>query len=257
MNIKNKIVELNRISLKYHTPKKEILVLDNLNLDIYEREFVTIVGPSGCGKSTTLSLISGLITPSLGKIFINGKSLNSINSKTAYMLQRDYLFNWRTIEENVMLGLEIRKILLKSNKKYALRLLKKYGLKKFLECYPYQISGGMRQKAALIRTLAVKPEILLLDEPFSALDYQTRITISEEVKQIINEENKTAVLVSHDISEAIFLSDRVVVFSNRPSKVQRILKIEFDENTLTVREKRNHKKFNEYFEIIWNELNKK
>ncbi|MDR0739120.1 MAG: ABC transporter ATP-binding protein [Oscillospiraceae bacterium] len=255
MNSK-KIVEFRNICMKYHSLKEETTALRNLCFSVFDKEFITIVGPSGCGKSTTLSLISGLIPPSSGEIFIEGSILTGINKYSAYMLQKDFLFDWRTIEENIFLGLEIKKKLNKTNKKYALKLLEKYGLKKFSKHRPYQLSGGMRQKVALIRTLTVNPKILLLDEPFSALDFQTKINISSEIKKIIKQEKKTAILVSHDISEAISLSDRVVVLSKRPSKVKKILKIEFDEKNLSSLEKRKHKKFNFYFDIIWNGLDK-
>ena len=170
------------------------------------------------------------------------------------MFQRDYLFDWRTIEQNVFLGLEIKNSLNDKTKNYAIELLKKYGLGDFLKSYPNELSGGMRQKAALIRTLAVNPEILLLDEPFSALDFQTRINLADEVRKIIKNEHKTAVLVSHDISEAISVSDRIIVFSKRPSVVKKIFKIDFENKKLTSHEKRNHKRFNEYFDSIWSEM---
>ncbi|MDR1467537.1 MAG: ABC transporter ATP-binding protein [Oscillospiraceae bacterium] len=255
MELENKIVELKNISMKYHTLKKETLVINKLNLDVYNQEFVTIVGPSGCGKSTILSIISGLIKPTEGEVNINGKHLRSINNQTAYMLQKDYLFDWRNIQQNVLLGLEIKKKVTEKNKKYTIKLLKKYGLEKFLDCYPHQLSGGMRQKVALIRTLAINPRILLLDEPFSAFDYQTRIAISEEIRQIIKKEKKTAILVSHDISEAISLSDRIIIMTNRPSRVKRVLEIKFDDQTFNYEQKLKDKKFNKYFDIIWNGLN--
>ncbi|MDR0404829.1 MAG: ABC transporter ATP-binding protein [Oscillospiraceae bacterium] len=255
MDFESKIVELKNISMKYHTPQKETLVIDGLNLDVYSREFVTIVGPSGCGKSTLLSIISGLISPAKGEVNIGARGLYSINQQAAYMLQKDYLFDWRNIRQNVLLGLEIKKKATEKNKKHAVKLLQKYGLGKFLNCYPHQLSGGMRQKVALIRTLAVNPKILLLDEPFSAFDYQTKITISEEVRQIIKKEKKAAILVSHDISEAISLSDRVIILSKRPAKIKKVLKIKFECQETDYRQKLKDKKFNGYFDAIWNELN--
>ncbi len=252
-NFENKILNLKNVCLKYQTLTKETVAIKDLTFDVYDQEFLTILGPSGCGKSTVLSLISGLLPVSCGKIKTN-ITQNSNIQQIGYMFQQDYLFDWRTIKQNALLGLEIRKALNKSNENYAINLLKKYGLGDFLSHYPNQLSGGMRQKAALIRTLAVKPQILLLDEPFSALDYQTRITISEEVLNIIKNEKKTAILVSHDISEAISLSDRIIIFSQRPSTVKKILKIDFGNKKLTSHEKRNHKKFNQYFDIIWSEL---
>ncbi len=251
---RKKILELQNVCMKYHTLSEETLAIKNLSFSVYDREFLTILGPSGCGKSTVLSIISGLLPFSAGEVKLNSENIKSGTKKVGYMLQRDYLFEWRTIKQNVLLGLEIKKSLSDESRNYAAELLHKYGLGEFMDYYPNQLSGGMRQKAALIRTLAVKPKILLLDEPFSALDYQTRITISEEVKDIIRNEKKTAVLVSHDISEAISLSDRVIVFSERPCKVKKILKIDFGSHNLTAHEKRKHEKFNEYFDIIWSEL---
>lgn len=262
MNTKPTVVKLKNVSMTYHTKNEETKALDNINFSVYDKEFLTIVGPSGCGKSTILSLISGLITPSNGTVEIGlkkGKNSDKNSNKSgsdavAYMLQKDHLFEWRTIEQNAFLGLEIKKSLSDSTKKYATDLLKRYGLGKFLNHYPGQLSGGMRQRAALIRTLAVNPEILLLDEPFSALDYQTRILVSEEIKKIITKENKTAILVSHDISEAILLSDRILILSQAPSTIKTTLNVTFDEDNLTLAQKRNNKKFNEYFDFIWKEL---
>lgn len=247
------ILKLSDICVRYHTPLQETLAIKDLNFSVYNKEFLTILGPSGCGKSTILSLISGLIPLTHGEIEENIKVTDEIQ-KIGYMLQKDYLFDWRTIEQNVILGLEIRKKLNDSTKEYAINLLKKYGLGDFLNSYPSELSGGMRQKAALIRTLAVKPQILLLDEPFSALDYQTRITLSEEILKIIKNENKTAILVTHDISEAISLSDRIIIFSKRPSTVKKIINLDFGSKKLNLNEKRKSKKFNEYFDIIWREL---
>ena len=250
----DKILEIINVGMKYHTLQGETTAISGLNFNVYKEEFITIVGPSGCGKSTVLSLISGLIKPSEGSININISDSEKYIQKVGYMLQRDYLFEWRTIEQNVLLGLELKHALTEESKSYALELTKKYGLGEFLQHYPSQLSGGMRQKAALIRTLAVKPQILLLDEPFSALDYQTRINISEEILNIIKNEKKTAVLVSHDISEAVSLSDRVVIFSSRPSKVKKIINIDFGSDKLSLHEKRNHKNFNNYFDTVWSEL---
>ena len=257
MNLKNKnqkaILEFKNVKMKYHTPEKEILAIKNLTFDVYSEEFVTILGPSGSGKSTVLSIISGLLPITDGKFNLNILSENS-NQNVGYMFQRDYLFGWRTIEQNVFLGLEIKKLLNDKTKNYAIELLKKYGLGDFLKSYPNELSGGMRQKVALIRTLAVNPQILLLDEPFSALDFQTRINLADEVRKIIKNEHKTAILVSHDISEAISVSDRIIVFSKRPSVVKKIFKIDFENKKLTSREKRNHRRFNEYFDSIWSEM---
>lgn len=255
MELNEKILELKNIKMKYHTLNQETVAVKNINLDVYSGEFLSIVGPSGCGKSTILSIISGLIKPSEGDVILNKKYKNESGTYIGYMLQRDYLFEWRTIEQNVLLGLEIKKNLDEESRNYALELIDKYELGKFKNYYPNQLSGGMRQKVALIRTLAVKPQVLLLDEPFSALDFQTRINLSEEVWGIIKEEKKTAILVTHDISEAVTLSDRIAIFSKRPSEIRKILLINF--GSLKIKEKRKDKKFNEYFDIIWSELNDK
>lgn len=247
------ILSLKNVSKRYHTPKGETLAVENMNLSVYSEEFLSIVGPSGCGKSTVLSIISGLLKPSSGEITLLEKDKKR-SDIVGYMLQSDYLFQWRTIEKNVMLGLEIKNALNEKSKKYALELLERYGLGKFKNSYPSQLSGGMRQKASLIRTLAVKPEILLLDEPFSALDYQTRLTLSHEVREIIKKERKTAVLVTHDISEAISLSDRIAILSKRPSRIKKIIELDKDFRNLPSSEKTRNKKFHEYFDVIWSEF---
>ena len=247
---KKVILEVKNLSFNYHTLKSETPAIKSLDLNIYDKEFLSIVGPSGSGKSTFLSLVAGLMPASGGEINFKNFSF----SEVGYMFQRDCLFPWKSIKENALLGLEIKKTLNKESEKTALELLKKYNLKKFENYYPNQLSGGMRQKVALIRTLAINPNILLLDEPFSALDYQTRIDIAEQIRNIIKNEKKTAVLVTHDISEAICISDRVVVFSARPSKVKMIFNIDFNSNANTFCEKRKDAKFNEYFDKIWSEL---
>lgn len=253
---KTKILKLKDIELNYHTKLGETKAISGMTFDVYENEFLTIVGPSGCGKSTILSIISGLIKPSGGKIEskINGLHAD-YDQSVGYMLQQDYLFDWRTIFKNTVLGLEIKHQVNKNSKEYVEKLLKKYGLSEFANNYPKELSGGMRQKAALIRTLATDPKILLLDEPFSALDYQTRINISGEIKDIIKNENKTAILVTHDISEAIHLSDRILIFSGRPSHVKKVIDIDKKFKTLTQNQKQKHPLFNTYFDAIWSELN--
>ncbi|HEX9061293.1 MAG TPA: ABC transporter ATP-binding protein, partial [Clostridia bacterium] len=199
----NYIVEIENLNMKYHSQNGEINALENINLSVKQGEFISIVGPSGCGKSTLLSLISGLIDPASGEILIAGKPVKETSKMLGYMLQKDHLFEWRTIFKNVLLGLEIRRALNKENKEYVVKLLKTYGLYEFKDKYPSQLSGGMRQRAALIRTLAARPEILLLDEAFSALDYQTRLAVIDDIYSIIKKENKTAILVTHDIAESI------------------------------------------------------
>lgn len=236
------------MSLIYNTPEGETLAVDNLSLSIKKGEFVAIVGPSGCGKSTILSVIAGLLKPTTGVVTVN------TNSIIGYMLQKDYLFEWRNIFDNVCLGLEIQKKLTEEEKNYAHKLLEQYGLSDFEKSYPSQLSGGMRQRAALIRTLMLKPEILLLDEPFSALDYQTRLSVSDEIGTIIKKEKKTAILVTHDISEAISLSDRVFVLTKRPAKLKSIYEINLTAENRTPMKSREAPEFKDYFNNIWKEL---
>ncbi len=247
----NKILEIKNVSLTYQTLDDEIMAIRDLSFYCNEGEFISIIGPSGCGKTTILSLIAGLIKPSSGEILIEGDIKNKEN--LGYMLQKDHLFPWRTIEKNVFLPLEIKKICTPENKKYAINLLDKYGLKNFKKNYPDELSGGMRQRVSLIRTLASKPNLLLLDEPFSALDFQTRIAVCDDVYSIIKSEKKTAILVTHDISEAISMSDVIVVLTERPAKVKKIFtpKIHGDSPL----KRREAPDFSLWFEKIWKELN--
>ena len=241
-----KILELKNISKIYQAQNGEIEALKNINFDVKEGEFISIIGPSGCGKSTLLSIISGLETKTSGETYIDGK--------IGYMLQKDNLLEWRTIYKNVLLGLEIQKKDTAENKKYVIELLKKYGLYEFKDKYPMQLSGGMRQRVALIRTLAIRPNILLLDEAFSALDYQTRLMVTEDIYKILKNEKITALMVTHDISEAISMSDRIVVLSKRPATVKNIHEIEFDIKNRTPLNCRESPKFSEYFNLMWREL---
>ncbi|EMS70909.1 ABC transporter ATP-binding protein [Ruminiclostridium cellobioparum] len=248
------IVEINNIAMNYQSPNGEIPAITNVNLQIVKGEFICIVGPSGCGKSTLLSIIAGLLKPSSGSIAINGKEISGTCEKVGYMLQKDYLFEWRTIFQNVMLGLEIRKIKTNVNIEYVNNLLKTYGLYEFRNKYPSQLSGGMRQRAALIRTLALKPEILLLDEAFSALDYQTRLAVADDIYSIIKKENKTAILVTHDIAESISMADRVIVLSSRPATIKSIHDIKLTCEKRTPFCSREAPEFRHYFNTIWKEL---
>lgn len=238
------IVKMRGVSLNYHSLEGETLAISDINLDIYKGEFVSIIGPSGCGKSTLLSIISGLLQPTRGKVFVDKNHIG-------YMFQKDQLLPWRSILSNVLLGLEVQKKLTDENVAYAHSLLEKYGLGEFKKHKPAELSGGMRQRAALIRTLATHPKILLLDEPFSALDYQTRINVSGEVRDILEKEGVTSILVTHDIAEAITLSDRVVILSHRPATVKNIHKIDIECGEDF---RRNSPLFPKYFEKIWEEL---
>ena len=249
-----KILEVKNLSKKYQNKEGEIKALDNINFSINKGEFVSIIGPSGCGKSTLLSIIAGLEEKSNGKIYIEGEEINGVSEKIGYMLQKDCLLEWRNIFSNTLFGLEVKNIKNKENMKYAEKLLKKYNLYEFKNKYPSELSGGMRQRVALIRTLAVKPKILLLDEAFSALDYQTRIMVTNDIYNILRKENITALIVTHDISEAISMSDRVIVLSKRPGKVKNIHNIEFDIENRTPINCRQSPKFSQYFDTLWKEL---
>ncbi|MBQ9482046.1 MAG: ABC transporter ATP-binding protein [Clostridia bacterium] len=248
------ILTLDKVGLIYHSPVGETQAVKNMSFSVAEGEFVAMIGPSGCGKSTVLNMIAGLIKPSEGKIKLNGEEVSSAAGKFGYMLQRDELFPWRTIRKNVTLPLEIKRIKNKENEDYAFGLLKKYGLKEFADHYPDQLSGGMRQRVALIRTLAAKPDLLLLDEPFSALDYQTRLSVCEDVFRIIREENKTSVLVTHDISEAVSVADRVILLSSRPAAVRKEYTVDFDKD-LSPLKRREDPRFRDWFELLWRDLN--
>lgn len=248
------ILSLKNINKIYQAKNGETKALDNINLDVKKGEFVSIIGPSGCGKSTLLSIIAGLEDKNTGEVYLDGKEIKGISSEIGYMLQKDSLLEWRTIYKNVILGLEIRGIKTKENEEYVNNLLKKYHLYEFKDKYPTQLSGGMRQRAALIRTLAIKPKILLLDEAFSALDYQTRIMVTKDVYSILRQEGITALIVTHDISESISLSDRVVVLSRRPAKIKNIHEIKFDMENRTPINCRERPEFSKYFDLLWKEL---
>lgn len=247
-------VELRNIGMKYQSLNGEINALENINFTVSNREFVSIVGPSGCGKSTLLSIISGLLTPTSGSVFLNGEKITGPSRKIGYMLQKDHLFAWRTILQNVLLGLEIQKAITPETKERAAQLLKTYGLYEFRNKYPNQLSGGMRQRAALIRTLMTDPEILLLDEAFSALDYQTRLGVTEDIYAIIKKENKTAILISHDIAEAISMANRVIILTKRPGTVKNIYQINLTCPNRTPLISREAPEFRCYFQAIWREL---
>lgn len=248
------ILEIKNVSKKYQSKENEILALDNINFRVKQGEFISIIGPSGCGKSTLLSIISGLEEKTEGEIYIEDNKVEGISEQIGYMLQKDCLLEWRNIWNNSILGLELKGKATEENKKYVENLLRKYNLYEFKNKYPSELSGGMRQRAALIRTLAIKPKILLLDEAFSALDYQTRIMVTNDIYSILRKEKITTLIVTHDISEAISMSDRVVVLTQRPARVKNIYRINFDiknRNPINVRES---PKFSQYFNELWKEL---
>ena len=237
------ILAFKNISLLYQAENGEVEALRDVNFSIYQGELVSVIGPSGCGKTTVLSLIAGLETATSGELILN--------EKTGYMLQKDNLLSWRTIRQNTHLGLEILGLKTEENTSYVDSLLQAYGLWEFRNKHPHQLSGGMRQRAALIRTMATKPEILLLDEAFSALDYQTRLVVADDVCKILKRENKTAVIVTHDLAEALTMATRVIVLSKRPGHVSLDIKLDFESAGLTRREE---PAFREYFNQIWKEL---
>jgi len=248
------ILKVKGISKKYQNKSGEIIAIKDVNFRVRKGEFVSIIGPSGCGKSTLLSIIAGLEGKNSGEIYIENEKIEGISPKVGYMLQRDCLLEWRTIWKNTMFGLEIKGKDNEENKQYVENLLKKYNLYDFKDKYPSELSGGMRQRVALIRTLAVKPKILLLDEAFSALDYQTRIMVTNDIYSILKAENITALIVTHDISEAISMSDRVLVLTKRPGTIKDIHKIEFDIENRTPINCRESPKFSKYFNTLWKEL---
>ncbi len=237
----------------YQADNGEVEAFRNINFSVPRGTFISIVGPSGCGKSTLLSWIAGLLPHTNGTVSINGEPVQGISPHIGYMLQRDNLLEWRTIWDNVLFGLEIRHDISSETEKRAARLLKTYGLYEFRNKYPRQLSGGMRQRVALIRTLAAGPDILLLDEAFSALDFQTRLSVTDDVYRILKAENVTMLMVTHDIPEAVAMGDLVLILTQRPSTIKEIYRIQFDEDR-TPLSCRSDPRFSEYFSHIWEEL---
>jgi hypothetical protein len=243
-----KLLEINNISKTFNTLNGEINAIKSISFDVNNEQFIAIVGSSGCGKSTLLNIISGLLEKTNGTI-----KFYKENPIIGYMLQEDALLPYLNILDNATLGLSLKKIKTKENIEYTKRLLETYGLKDFIYKYPKELSGGMKQRVALIRTLAIKPDILLLDEPFSALDYQSRLSVSEDVYNIIKKEKKTVIMITHDIAEAISLSDKIIVLSKRPSIVKKIYDIKM-ENKSTPINNRTCKEFSDYYDKIWRDL---
>lgn len=249
------LLEVKDINYAYHNMDGETKALEHISFSMKEGDFLAIVGPSGCGKSTLLHLIAGLLEPEKGLILLNGKYLRGSATNIGYMLQKDELLEWRTVYHNVLLGLEIQHSMTARAKEKARELLDIYGLDQFANSRPSELSGGMRQRAALVRTLVMEPDLLLLDEPFSALDYQTRLTVGDDIGQIIRKEKKSAILVTHDLAEAISLADRVIVLTARPATILQTVPITFQEPDLTPLKRRNAPEFKSYFNVIWKELN--
>ena len=248
-------LNLTDVRYSYHSPEGETPALSDISFSGKEGEFVAIVGPSGCGKSTLLNLICGLLAPEAGEITLKGNPVLRERERIGYMLQKDHLFEWRSIYRNVILGLEIRRKCTEETLARAEAMLEQYGLAPFRNARPSELSGGMRQRAALIRTLVLEPELLLLDEPFSALDYQTRLTVCDDIATIIRREQKTAILVTHDLSEAISCADRVIVLGKRPARIRAVVPVHFAMENRTPFQCRSAPEFKEYFNEIWKELN--
>lgn len=247
------VLKFENVGLTYQADSGEVEALRDINFSVGDGELVAVIGPSGCGKTTILSLIANLVAPTKGKILLNGKELCGDSSGVGYMLQRDSLLDWRTIYSNTKLGLEFCGKLEDNYIKNVDKLLKTYGLWDFKDKYPRELSGGMRQRIALIRTLAIKPNILLLDEAFSALDYQTRLLVVDDVYNILRQENKSAVMVTHDIAEGISMADRIIVLSKRPGTISQNIKLNFKEDTTPLK-RRSSPEFQEYFNKIWKEF---
>lgn len=248
------LLEVKNIEMRYHSLIGETKALNNITFNVKEKEFISILGPSGCGKSTLLNILSGLIEPSSGSILFKGDSLKNNLGKIGYMFQKDHLFSWLTVWDNVTLGLRIRNIVTKENLQRVDELLEEYDLSKFKNHYPKELSGGMKQRVALIRTLALNPEVLFLDEPFSALDYQTRLKVCDDVHNIITKENKTSIMVTHDIGEAISMSSRIILLSKRPGEIKLDIPVKFNKLDATPLEKRNEPEFQDYFNLLWKGL---
>ena len=248
------VLSVEGVRKTYQTSQGETVALQDISFSMEKGEFCSLVGPSGCGKSTLLSIVAGTLAPTAGRVTVNGEVVAGPCPHIGYMLQQDNLLEWRTVRQNVLFGLEIRHRLTSAMKARADRLLETYGLAEFADRRPSQLSGGMRQRVALIRTLAVEPDILLLDEAFSALDYQTRLEVTEDVYRIIRQERVTALMVTHDIPESICMGDRVLILSGRPAVIRRQLPIRFDLPQRSPILCRSCPEFGSYFNHIWKEL---
>ena len=251
MNDTQAVLSFSHVWMTYFSVQDETQAIRDVTFDVYPGQFVAVIGPSGCGKSTVLSLAAGLMKPARGQVRLLGRPIEGPDAQVGYMLQNDHLFSWRTIFKNAVLPLEIQKRNTPQAREHVRVLLEKYGLGAFCDKYPRELSGGMRQRAALIRTLAADPKLLLLDEPFSALDAQTRLAVAEDLCGIMREQNKTVVLVTHDISEALSMADRILLLSRRPGSIVRQYDVDMPGSPLT---RRNNPRFSDYFESIWKEL---
>jgi len=251
----NHLIAFDHVSKTFMTKTGENHAVNDISFTVDEGEFISILGPSGCGKSTILSMLAGLLQPTAGKVIVNNQVVTNPRKDVGYMLQQDYLLGWRTIKENILLGLEIQRSHTQENERKALQLLSEMGLLTYKNHFPHQLSGGMRQRAALVRTLATNPKILLLDEPFSALDYQTKLRLEDLVIDTLRRKKKTAILVTHDISEAIAMSDRIIVLKSSPGEIQTTFEIPDSIRTPLPFTSREVPEFQKYFQRVWKELN--
>ena len=248
------VLSVEGVRKSYQTPQGETVALQDISFSMDKGDFYSLVGPSGCGKSTLLSIVAGTLSPTAGRVQVAGQTVSGPCPHIGYMLQQDNLLEWRTVRQNVLFGLEIRRRLTPETRAHADRLLETYGLSEFADRHPSQLSGGMRQRVALIRTWAVEPDILLLDEAFSALDYQTRLAVTEDVYRIIRQEQVTALMVTHDIPESICMGDKVLILSGRPAVIREEMPIRFDLSERTPLRCRSCPEFGSYFNPIWKEL---
>jgi NitT/TauT family transport system ATP-binding protein len=247
-------LNIRSVSHAYFTKKSMTTALEDITLSIEEGEFISFLGPSGCGKTTLLSIIAGLIRPTEGEVIIDGKKVTRPDPSIGYMFQQDYLFPWKTIEENILLGPSIMDNLSEEKKQDSIKLLNLMGLHQVENQYPSQLSGGMRQRVALVRTLMTNPKILLLDEPFSALDFQTKLNLEDLVSSTLKQFNKTALLVTHDIGEAIAMSDRIFLLAAKPGRVHKTFLVPHELRELKPFEARQHTSYSNLFQSIWKEL---
>lgn len=248
------VVELKDIAHVYVTDREASLAVEGIELAVAPGEFVSLVGPSGCGKTTILSIVAGLLQPTKGAAYVNGKPMSGPSPEVGYMLQQDYLFPWRTILDNALIGLELTQRLNPESRRSVENLLKEMGLAGSGGLYPAQLSGGMRQRVALVRTLATDPGLLLLDEPFSALDYQTKLQLEDLIVMALKDRGKTAILVTHDLSEAIAMSDRVVLLNRNPGRIHRTFEVPERIRTALPFNARQEPGFNELFHEIWSNM---
>ena len=248
------VVELKQVTHAYLGDREASLAIEDLNLSVGKGEFVSLVGPSGCGKTTLLSIIAGLLRPSRGEVLLSGRSTTGPSPEVGYMLQQDYLFPWRTIQDNALLGLELTGRLDEGSRKKTLQLLADMGLAGKELSYPAQLSGGMRQRVALVRTLATDPGLLLLDEPFSALDYQIKLQLEDLVSETLLQRGTTAILVTHDLSEAIAVSSRVILLQRNPGRIRKIFPVPEAIRSTPPLYARDLPGFTELFHEVWKEM---